>query len=202
MESLEEREERMEHEIGGAMNDYFTKKQMIKFYDFLKKINRMVIWCNIKKNFFQFNDVMYIDGKKFRVCVMNTQLGRFNCDFEEEDRYPVEIMVELPIDTYDSGITNNHIVLKSKGCNLGGMSYRDFVGFIKLYKGWIKNYSVSRYREYHTNTVDISGNRFATELSEEYSLDNIPEDTKRGFFEALTRKFRKIEEEQEQEYNE
>ena len=196
MESLEEMEERMFSEIGGAMNDYFTKKQMIRFYDFLKRINRMVIWCNIKKNFFQFNDVMYIDGKKFRVCVMNTQLGRFNCDFEEEDRLPVEIMVELPIDTYDSGITNNHVVLKSKGSNLGGMTYRDFIGFLKLYKGWIKNYSVSRYREYHV--ADISGNKFAAEeLSEEYSLDNIPEETKRGFLEAVSRKFRKEEPEQE-----
>ena len=170
METYQERQERMLLEIGGAMNDHFTKQELKEFYDFLKRVKKIVDWHEIEDNYFRFEDVLYIANKKFAFSIMNIDPKAMIKDkYSPSDRRPTEILVELPVQTSLNGLNSKKIILNSKDNNFGGMLYNDFLDFIDTVKDWIRCYDPMRYEDFNSGTFRAYGD----EAYEDVTLEDL-----------------------------
>ena len=161
-----ELQEMLFNDLGEDMNRHFTKEQMVRFYKLLKKVHKIVLWQNtIKHGFFNFEEVMYISGKKFKVRASNVKPGNITGDYYEDDRFPAEILVTLPLENELNGLKNNTVILKSEGSLLGGMNYKDFMDFLSVYRSWIFGYKKSIYAE--ANTPEETQNDFPILVNKE-----------------------------------
>lgn len=178
METYQEKQERMLLEIGEAMNDNFTKQELREFYDFLKRLKKIVDWYEFEGNYFRFEDMLYIANKKFVFSVMNIDpKSLFKDQYRSNDRRPTEILVELPVQTSMNGLNSNKVILKSKDNNFGGMLYNDFLDFIDTVKWWIKDYDPRRYEDYNGGTFRDYGD---DEEYEDDILDDLPHSKKQS----------------------
>ena len=133
---------------------------MVRFYKLLKNVHKIVLWQNtVKHSFFNFEEVMYIGGKKFKVRASNVKPGNITGDYYEDDRFPAEILVTLPLENELNGLKNNTVILKSEGSLLGGMNYKDFMDFLSVYKSWIFGYKKSIYIDANTPEVNTPEKR-------------------------------------------
>jgi hypothetical protein len=170
METYQEKQERMLLEIGEAMNDNFTKQDLKEFYDFLKRVKKIVDWYEFKGNYFRFEDVLYIANKKFAFSIMNIDPKAMIKDqYKSSDRRPTEILVELPVQTSMNGLNSKKVILKSKDNNFGGMLYNDFLDFIDTVKWWIKEYDPRKYEDYNSGTFRAYGD----EAYEDVTLEDL-----------------------------
>lgn len=148
----QEMQEMLFNDLGESMNQHFTKEQMRRFYKLLKKVHKIILWQNtVKHGFFKFEEIMYINSKKFKVRASNVKPGNITGDYYEDDRFPVEVLVVLPLENDYNGLKSNSISLKSEENLLGGMNYNDFMDFMKVYKGWLGSYKTAIFKEANTH---------------------------------------------------
>ena len=179
-----ELEDQFMDELGGAMNDYFTRPQLKRFLLALKRIEKIAKWNDRRGVYFRYESVVYIESRKFKFTILNIDNhGIMPDEFSPRDRKPMEVMVQLPIEVNYNGLKNNHITLKSVDSNLGGMFLEDFHEFIKIVNGWVRTYSYRRYREFNyvEEEEEIVNNDFIDEDDYDSEIDEIHDNEKPKF---------------------
>ena len=172
METIAERQERMLMEIGEVMNEDFRKEEISQFYKFLTRVKTMIEWFEFKGNYFRFEDMVYIGGKKFKVSLMNIDpRAMIKDDYRHNDRRPIEVLIELPVETSMNGLNSKKITLNSRDNNFGGMNYNDFLDFVDTVKDWIRYYKPEKYYDYDGR---LGGREYSDEMYEDMDLDHIP----------------------------